>query len=186
MVIDESNNEIQILLYIPNYLHLKLIISLNDIPKKNGKVSKEKDICYRERKKTLTIIGWWGRDSSFALVSLFSSFKNSERAAWSNCDSARMAEAPINKDSIRDFISAIALLLAKQLDTWGDAFIGLRKEDTKPRTIVKLCFATSSQTSAQKDKQFSYSDVILFYKNSSKLKNTFVLHLATLAAPYLW
>ena len=140
----------------------------------------------REREKTLTIIGWWGRDSSFALVSLFSSFKNSERAAWSNCDSARMAEAPINKDSIRDFISAIALLLAKQLDTWGDAFIGLRKEDTKPRTIVKLCFATSSQTSAQKDKQFSYSDVILFYKNSSKLKNTFVLRLATLAAPYLW
>lgn len=57
MVIDESNSEIQILLYIPNKLHLKLIISLNDIPKKNGKVSKEKDICYRERKKTLTIIG---------------------------------------------------------------------------------------------------------------------------------
>ena len=49
-----------------------------------------------------------------------------------------MAEAPINKDSIRDFISAIALLLAKQLDTWGDAFIGLRKEDTKPRTIVNF------------------------------------------------
>ena len=96
-----------------------------------------------------------------------------------------MAEAPINKDSIRDFISAIALLLAKQLDTSGDAFISLRKEDTKPRTIVKICFATSSQTSAQKDKQFSYSDVILFYKNSSKLKNTFVLRLATLAVPYL-
>lgn len=90
-----------------------MIIFFNDILKKNGKVSKEKYICYREWKKIFIIIGWWGCDLFFVLVILFLLFKNFEWVVWLNCDFVRMVEVLINKDSIRDFIFVIVFLLVK-------------------------------------------------------------------------